>query len=681
MSNSKTLNARFQLKYDSYQNWKDKNPTLLAGELAIAKLVDDVTIPVNEQKSAPVLFKVGPGAFNDLPWASGLAADVYSWAKQTEEDFIEWMNEKVVHPADTDLDTRYSFEIKDGKLVVNATTYTLGVAGTPAKVAELELATDAEIAAALENYYTKTEVDALLKEIRDSIGAIDTGVMSVSGKDAIEATGDDAVTVSLKIAEGERKFGDVTLTQDANGLKAEYALDTDLAEFGISKDTDGNKLAYVTNLGVTGEAGISKLSVSGSATIQGEAVATQKYVGEQIEAAVEDLAVKNVSDTAVDKQFVTAIGLDEDGNVVATREAIDGSDIADAVGTYGITKGEDGKVGIIADTLTAAGAISGSDVLTGTLTALSDATFAASAKKVETIDGISNTYEVATERFATAAATTAEANAAADATTKANQALVDAKAYVDEEDKFYNGITTVNALGGIAANTSLDNKTTHEILDMLLFPYVAFSITNSSRNAAAATLENGATQTLSSCSITVAKKSKPITSITLYNGSSVLETKTGDAVANGGTITFNGFDAITVSKSNNPNLKFTVTDGQTSTDRNVGASTFVYPYYWGVCAPDATVDEALIEGLTKSISSKGNKTDVSFTCANQKQVFAYPKAHGVLKSIIDPNNFEIIGDFTRSELSITGLDGTAQTYYVYVSGACSVTDFKIDFKY
>ena len=259
--------------------------------------------------------------------------------------------------------------------------------------------------------------------------------------------------------------------------------------------------------------------------------------------------------------------------------------------------------------------------------------------------------------------------------------LAQAKAYVDEEDKFYNGITTVNALGGIAANTSLDDKTTHEILDMLLFPYVAFSITSSSRTAAAATLENGATQTLSSCSITVAKKSKPITSITLYNGSTVLETKTGDAVANGGTITFNGFNAITVSKSNNPNLKFTVTDGQTSTNRNVGASTFVYPYYWGVCAPDATIDEALVEGLTKSVSSKGNKTDISFTCANQKQVFAYPKSHGVLKSIIDPNNFEIIDGFTRSELSITGLDGTAQNYYVYVSGACTVTDFKIDFKY
>ena len=258
--------------------------------------------------------------------------------------------------------------------------------------------------------------------------------------------------------------------------------------------------------------------------------------------------------------------------------------------------------------------------------------------------------------------------------------LAQAKQYVDTEDVFHTDILTVNALGGIAAGADLNNMTTHEILNTLLFPYVAFTIDSSSRSAAAKTLENGDSQTLSSASITVTKKSKPITSITLYNGSTALETKTGDAVASGGTITFNGFSPITVNKSNNPNLKFTVTDGTTSTDKNVGASTFVYPYYMGECTADATINEALIEGLTKKVESKGNKT-VTHTMSNGRMVIAYPKSHGVLKSILDPNNFETIGDYTRSELSITGLDGTAQTYYVYVSGAASVTSFKVQYKY
>ena len=257
--------------------------------------------------------------------------------------------------------------------------------------------------------------------------------------------------------------------------------------------------------------------------------------------------------------------------------------------------------------------------------------------------------------------------------------LAQAKSYVDTEDVFHTDITTVNALGGIGAGANLDGMTTHEILNTLLFPYVAFVLGNTSRSAAAATLENGATQTLNSASINITKKSKPITSVKLLNGSTVLGEKTGDEVAAGGTITFSNL-GITVSKSNNPNLKFTVTDGTTSTDKNVGASTFVYPYYMGECAADATIDETLIESLTKKVESKGNKT-VTHSVENGRMIIAYPKAHGVLKSILDPNNFETIGDYTRSEVSVTGLDGTAQTYYVYASGAATVSGFKVQYKY
>ena len=266
-----------------------------------------------------------------------------------------------------------------------------------------------------------------------------------------------------------------------------------------------------------------------------------------------------------------------------------------------------------------------------------------------------------------------------DAYGAAAQALVDAKAYSDASDIFQNDTALVNAHGGLKAGEKVNGMTTHQILEAILFPYVAFTLDSTSRSAAAATLENGATQTLSSASITITKKSKPITSVTLYNGSEVLGTKTGNDVAAGGTIKFENL-GITVSKSNNPNLKFTVTDGTTSTDKNVGASTFVYPYYMGECAADATIDETLIEGLTKKVESKGNKT-VTHTMSNGRMIIAYPKAHGVLKSILDPNNFETIGDYTRSEVSITGLDGTAQTYYVYASGAATVSGFKVQYKY
>ena len=91
MAEMNEIYTRIQLKYDSYNAWKTNNPTLLTGEVAIAKLVNEnVTIPTDETKNAPVLFKVGPGAFNDLPWVSGLAADVYAWAKKATPDWSDF---------------------------------------------------------------------------------------------------------------------------------------------------------------------------------------------------------------------------------------------------------------------------------------------------------------------------------------------------------------------------------------------------------------------------------------------------------------------------------------------------------------------------------------------------------------------------------------------------------------
>lgn len=79
----KILNTKILLKYDSYQNWTTKNPSLLQGEIAIAFLANSHTTTSPDTGTHPVMFKVGPGQFNELPWASALAADVYGWAKET----------------------------------------------------------------------------------------------------------------------------------------------------------------------------------------------------------------------------------------------------------------------------------------------------------------------------------------------------------------------------------------------------------------------------------------------------------------------------------------------------------------------------------------------------------------------------------------------------------------------
>lgn len=85
---NKKLNTRILLKYDSYENWSTNNPNLLKGEMAIAVIdVADNTQTHSGQAVPQLLVKVGnglegeAGKYNSLPFVSGLAADVHSWAK------------------------------------------------------------------------------------------------------------------------------------------------------------------------------------------------------------------------------------------------------------------------------------------------------------------------------------------------------------------------------------------------------------------------------------------------------------------------------------------------------------------------------------------------------------------------------------------------------------------------
>lgn len=76
------LNVRLSLKYDSYENWKTRNPVLLKGEVAFTTIPEGDTS--GEARELPaVLVKVGDGehAYNDLKFISAKAADVSEWAK------------------------------------------------------------------------------------------------------------------------------------------------------------------------------------------------------------------------------------------------------------------------------------------------------------------------------------------------------------------------------------------------------------------------------------------------------------------------------------------------------------------------------------------------------------------------------------------------------------------------
>ena len=617
MGFTKELNTRLRLKVDTLEHWNKSTLGLLEGEIAIATVAATEGTGLAEPV---VMIKVGQPAVDG----------VHKTFSQ-----LPWN----LHAKASDVLAACKTEAGLTKFIKDAISTEGAYAAkehkhNTADINGLETYTDNRIDA-----FWKADITGGKAYVDKVSGDIQAAVLEIIG------TADDAATADTIYGAIANCLKNAKAYTDAEIQKLDY---TDIAVAGEYIET-------VSQL--DGKISVTRKALPTYTLVTGDDNGQVKFNGTNVD-------VKGLGSAAY--QNVDAFDA-KDSAKNAKAEVIGTSGDASTANTvHGAKKYADEKV---------------NDLETGAV-----ATNATAIENITKADGLIATAK--SEAIADAAGKVnalknGDVKANADAIAAINHAetgvLAQAKAYVDSEDVFHTDITTVNALGGIAAGADLDGMTTHEILNTLLFPYVAFVLGSTSRSAAAATLENGATQTLSSASISITKKSKPITSVKLLNGSTVLGEKTGDDVAAGGTITFSNL-GITVSKSNNPNLKFTVTDGTTSTDKNVGASTFVYPYYMGECAADATIDETLIEGLTKKVESKGNKT-VTHTCENGRMVIAYPKAHGVLKSILDPNNFETIGDYTRSEVSVTGLDGTAQTYYVYASGAATVSGFKVQYKY
>lgn len=93
---SKTVVTKIQLRYDSLENWlktdaagKGGNYVPLSGEVCVVSIPSGSTTDQNRMDPPQVMMKVGDGktAFSKLPWLSANAADVYSWAKLSLDEF------------------------------------------------------------------------------------------------------------------------------------------------------------------------------------------------------------------------------------------------------------------------------------------------------------------------------------------------------------------------------------------------------------------------------------------------------------------------------------------------------------------------------------------------------------------------------------------------------------------
>ena len=110
---NKVFQTRIQLKYDTYENWIAANPILKKGEMAIATIPEGNT--TSKLQNLPnVVLKIGDGTnkYSILPFVSGLAADVYSWAKaSTKPSYaaseITGLQAAIEQYSDYDTNTQY----------------------------------------------------------------------------------------------------------------------------------------------------------------------------------------------------------------------------------------------------------------------------------------------------------------------------------------------------------------------------------------------------------------------------------------------------------------------------------------------------------------------------------------------------------------------------------------------
>ena len=87
--------------------------------------------------------------------------------------------------------------------------------------------------------------------------------------------------------------------------------------------------------------------------------------------------------------------------------------------------------------------------------------------------------------------------------------------------------------------------------------------------------------------------------------------------------------------------------------------------YSGLVSTNA-ITEDIIKGMTKTVSAK-KTIKVSGPISEQYICFAAP-AGWTVSNIKDSNNFDVTSSYATSTVSVTGLDGQAVNYTVYLSG-------------
>lgn len=348
----KLLQTRIQLKYDTYANWMTNNPILKAGEVAIA------TIPTNESNNIGtivkdnlpnVVIKVGDGTsdYQHLKFVSGLAADVYGWAKEKDKPVyaaseitgLSTYIDEVIgdHNEIQDTDTQYTLVPGTGTYVYKLMSRGKGETAYSNQVAIIDLS---NIDTRLDTLEAAVgEGGSVAQQIATEIGKLDSEDSAVAGQFVTAVSETDGV---ISVSRAALKETDIPTLQISKVSGLQTALDGKQANltFDGTYNASSNKVATVST--VTNA--IGKLDSDGATASTGEVISAVSQKDGVITVSKKTLAAADIptlttaklSDFATkhaEKQDVLGFAgqYNKTSNPVATKSYVD-SAVADLNG-------------------------------------------------------------------------------------------------------------------------------------------------------------------------------------------------------------------------------------------------------------------------------------------------------------------------------------------------------------
>lgn len=284
---NKVFQTRIQLKYDSYKNWLAADPILKKGEMAIATV--DQGDNDSLQNLPNVVLKIGDGAskYSVLPFVSGLAADVYAWAKAaTKPSYaaseISGLQDAIEQYSDYDTNTQYKIvqAVDAEKAVIpgkyqlqskeldgewqNVTDSLIDVTDAFGRIATLETTVEGLTGGAGS---IASQIDAAIKKLNATVS-------NRTNEDAVNADGLDVTIVqengALKSVTATIKEG----TYDAAGAAA--------AVLGKDSDAAGASTVFGANKAATAaqtKADEAAAAAAQEATDRATAISNLSYTG------------------------------------------------------------------------------------------------------------------------------------------------------------------------------------------------------------------------------------------------------------------------------------------------------------------------------------------------------------------------------------------------------------------